>query len=792
MYSDFRDQNGNSVAASVVLEAIKKPIIKTAVRFEIYFQAAFTPLLFVEEKDIIRGSLIVSNSCASDGIKLGSVNIGMLKVTIKNEKIAYIREPSAFIDCHFSPGYEIEIDENTKVTVMGGEYWIKEVEQLTEGVRFTCYDSMCKLDEPFTLGTITGTPYQILTQATTACGVPLKSTQAEIEALPNGTRTFTLHSDNDCKTWRDVLSYLSMLMGCFVTFARYTYGVVALPGLVVRPFGNGKESFCDTVTDVHRYKGAKFSIFDTAYAALKLKAIVTDGDGTTKADFTYTDNTIATTGQAIDLGYNPFLQADTPESDLTQTQKDILHDLLVQVAKYQYTPMQISLPVGFIYDLGDVIKCTGGLANTGFAGGPKGDAYCCILGYTYTYGKEFRIKTTGNSASITGAQSSSGAGIAPGLVNGGGSGGGLTDLLMVSYTNEDAYTIEGTETKIIELRFTSSLTWALFHAEIHAVGEGVANFRYVLNGNTIAFNPVETLGAGAHIINLFTPLTPSSGENTLKVYMSVTSITLTMIFDSSLEGETWQVSGNGEVYSGVVSSSLEATCTLYHSYSTYTVTCGSITRDITTQGSGSLTVRLGVSAEFLNGVRIGDFGTGTYDLTGLEVNSGRVIFTVMWDNQVYDPLRMNGVDQATQTTPSSVDQKLVWCTAVETPTVDHEVIEFPSGDGGAEGRFIFAADSDTNNITVYSDGETDSTRFEITTSDYHSELWLVFWCSSQSTITQYTLNGETVAITQDYGERWNGYKNTCYAQKISNVASGTTYVLETPSSSNGVLFAAGV
>jgi hypothetical protein len=321
----------------------------------------------------------------------------MLKVTIKNETIKSIREPSAFIDCHFSPGYEIEIDENTKVTVMGGEYWIKEVEQLREGVRFTCYDSMCKLDEPFTLGTITGTPYQILTQATTACGVPLKSTQAEIEALPNGTRTFTLHSDNDCKTWRDVLSYLSMLMGCFVTFARYTYGVLALPGLVVRPFGNGKENPDDTVTDVHRYKGAKFSIFDTEYKAIELTAYAVDGENTVKKDFTYAETT-GVTGQTIKLGYNPFIQADTPEADLTQTQRDILHELLTQVDKYAYTPMQISLPVGFIYDLGDVIKCTGGLANTGFAGGYTEDCYCCISNYTYTYGKEFRIKTLESKA----------------------------------------------------------------------------------------------------------------------------------------------------------------------------------------------------------------------------------------------------------------------------------------------------------------------------------------------------------------------------------------------------------
>ena len=396
MYSDFRDQNGNPVAASVVLEAIKNPIIKHSVSAVLLHSDSSYVTAF-SEKDIIRNSLILTNSCASDGIKLGSVNIGMVKMTVSNKKFGLIREPSDLIDKLIALSFDLNIDENTTVTVIGGDYWVKEVEQLVEGVRLTCYDSMCKLDEPFTLGTITGTPYQIFTQAATACGVPLQSTQAEIEALPNGARTFTLHSDNDCKTWRDVLSYLSMLMGCFVTIGRHTYRSLTLPGIEVRTFGNGKESYCDTVTDVHRYKGAKFSIFDTEYKAIELTAYAVDGGNTVKKDFTYAETT-GVTGQTIKLGYNPFIQADTPEADLTQTQRDILHELLTQVDKYAYTPMQISLPVGFIYDLGDVIKCTGGLANTGFAGGYTEDCYCCISNYTYTYGKEFRIKTLESKA----------------------------------------------------------------------------------------------------------------------------------------------------------------------------------------------------------------------------------------------------------------------------------------------------------------------------------------------------------------------------------------------------------
>ena len=401
MYTDFHDQNGNPVSTATVLNALKQPIIKHSINFELYYPNRPTPFDFFTEDDFIRESLVVTNSCGSDGIKLGSVNIALFKVTLKNAKVAGFQSPDAMINALVDPVFILEIDENTTARAMVGAYYIKEVEQLPEGVKLTCYDGMYKLDTAFS-GALSGTPYQIITAAATACGVRVQSTQAEIEALPNGQRTFTLNEDNDCKTWRDVLSYLSALMGCFVTFGRWVYGSSLLPGIEFRTFGEGSTSACDTVTDYHRYNGSKFSLWDTAYAEFTLKSYALedpqDPDSKTKKDFTYSDATVSTEGQTYDLGYNPFLQPSTPEADLTADQIAILHDLLVQMAKYQYTPMQISLPVGFIYDLGDVIKCSGGYANTGFAGGATDDAYGVILNETYTYGREYRIKSLDSHA----------------------------------------------------------------------------------------------------------------------------------------------------------------------------------------------------------------------------------------------------------------------------------------------------------------------------------------------------------------------------------------------------------
>lgn len=185
-----------------------------------------------------------------------------------------------------------------------------------------------------------------------------------------------------------------------------------------------------------------------------------------------------------------------------------------------------------------------------------------------------------------------------------------------------------------------------------------------------------------------------------------------------------------------------------------------------------------------------DFGTGTLTKSNMLTNAGRVIFTAQWDNQTYNSLTINNVAKPTQTVTSSTDQKLTWCTTYESNPTSDVVIDFPYGDGGSEGRFMFAADADTNSFSLYSDGKFNNNTFTITTTSYHSELWLVFWCSSQNAITQFTLNGETVSAT-NLGGRWNGYTNKMYKIKMSNVNANTVFTLITPSYCSGVLFVAG-
>jgi hypothetical protein len=82
---------------------------------------------------------------------------------------------------------------------------------------------------------------------------------------------------------------------------------------------------------------------------------------------------------------------------------------------------------------------------------------------------------------------------------------------IVTHINEESYSITANEIKIIEIKFTTETFWSIFQGELLISGDGEAAFRYVLNGTTIGFNPVDTLATGSHIVNLFLPITPVIG-----------------------------------------------------------------------------------------------------------------------------------------------------------------------------------------------------------------------------------------------------------------------------------------
>ena len=90
-------------------------------------------------------------------------------------------------------------------------------------------------------------------------------------------------------------------------------------------------------------------------------------------------------GTSMDLGANPFVQRIDPETesaDPTLMRRAILKSL----DKICYTPFTCSTVLGPHYDLGDVIRFTGGHAD---------DDRCCIMAYEWTLNGEYYMQGWG-------------------------------------------------------------------------------------------------------------------------------------------------------------------------------------------------------------------------------------------------------------------------------------------------------------------------------------------------------------------------------------------------------------
>ena len=269
---------------------------------------------------------------------------------------------------------------------------------------------------------------------------------------------------------------------------------------------------------------------------------------------------------------------------------------------------------------------------------------------------------------------------------------------------------------------------------------------------------------------------------------------LTISFDEEFEGETYTVTGNGETYTGTVPETLTASHRLQQLNTPYTISCTGKARTIATGSEvAPINVNIKAGGDFGTPVYAGDFGAGT-----LSVNSdpavSRAVFTATWDNTNYSYLQINGTEFATKVLTGSAAQNKVWCAAMDpTPGTDTVSIAFPSGDGGAEGRFALVIPATTDEVALYSTGaERNATEYSITAARDHDHMYLCFWCSAGTDFSELTLNGETVPATKRFGSRWNGYSNTMYLTELHDVKKGTAYTLKTSASSQGVLFAAGI
>lgn len=443
-----------------------------------------------QNSDILKGSAYINNkSCSAEEIELGSVYAAEMKITLFNNIDRY-----TLTDAEMRLTYHLVLDDNTVEDVPMGVFIVSEANRNIKTLELVAYDRMLLLDKEFSVTDMVGTPYQILTLLADACGIQLEQSESEINSLTNGTETFSIYTDNDIDTWRDVLYYLAQGMCCFATFNRE--GKLELKQYGMTPVFE--------INNTHRFTSS-FSDFKTRYTAISSTNVRTQ-----MAEYYAVEPDDALT---MNLGINPMLQYG-----LEATRKRILERILAKLSEFEYVPFDSTTIGNPALDVGDVIVNRGGHADE--------DCYYCITEFETKINGKQSLKGVGKNPRLASAKSKNEKNIS-GLIN------QAEENKIIYYKFVNAYDINiaTTPTEVISINYVAvEDTTAMFMAQVllettpAEEEEDVVlkvTYKKGLEEET-TFYPIETYKDGKHILALLYPITVGQNtDNTFNVYMNI-------------------------------------------------------------------------------------------------------------------------------------------------------------------------------------------------------------------------------------------------------------------------------
>lgn len=470
-----------------VSEAYKTAIAKESREF--YYDAVLKTNdgteIRVSEEQIIKGSATIAwQCCGGEEIEIGSVYTTELSISLKINTDRY-----ALMGGTIKPVFHLKLADGSYEPVPLGVYEISEPDRRISCIDITAYDNMAKFETGFSLGQTSGTPYDLLLAACTACGVELGHSQQEIQNMPNGKRTLSLYEENDIETWRDFLHYISQALGGFAAIDRGGR-------LVIRHFGAAATK---QVPAELRFTSS-FSDYVTRYTGLKHT-----NNQNSKIEYVYTE---PDDGLTMTLEANPLLQqGHEPDREA------MLREILGALVAVRYVPFDSEAVEDPALDLGDVLSFTGNHADGSIA---------CITHNTLKFNGRQSLQCVGKNPRLMGAKSKTDKQLAnlQNSVNG-------SSMTLYHYTNGKIINIGQTKIEAAVIQFvTTKETNAEFKAVmlLEVAAAGTLTVTYVLYDAEITdFVPMQILTPGRHMINLYYPLIdiPTDKVGTLRVVLSM-------------------------------------------------------------------------------------------------------------------------------------------------------------------------------------------------------------------------------------------------------------------------------
>lgn len=414
--------------------------------------------------DIVSGSFSITGRATEESdTKIGGVFLGQLEMTFVPSFLSKIPR-NEYQNKAVSASIGLLV-ENEWIDVPVGVYNLQAPKISKEGIAVSGYDNMQKLDKNFGIDQTSATPYNFLSYIGRECDVEIGMTQAEIEALPNGTETLGIYEENDIETFRDFLYWLAQTCGCFACADRYGR-------IVLRKLGVENEIEYD---EMHRDTDVIFSGYTTKWTGISIVDI------STKMTRYY--GLPVDDGLTMNLGSNPLLQLGTADA-VERRRRNVLN----AIADIQYTPFYVNSARDPIFDLGDEIH---------FSGGISGDSVGCVMAYTYSL-DNFSFEGYGDDPALANAKSKTDKNIA-GLIQSTQE----NEVTYYTFSNLEEINIEDeTETTIASLAFTSAQTTTvkIMHEFIfdmlRNLGEnGSYELRYYLDNELVSYKPYESLAA---------------------------------------------------------------------------------------------------------------------------------------------------------------------------------------------------------------------------------------------------------------------------------------------------------
>ena len=369
---------------------------------------------FFDQEDIVKGSGYISAQCCGNSEnELGAVYAAEMGISLFLNIDRYTLE-----DAEVELSYHLRLADGTYEAVPMGIFEVSEANRTVHVLELKAYDRMLRFDRAFNGFETIGTAYGMMALCSTACGVELAQSQAEIEALPNGSELLSIYPENDIETYRDVLYFTAQVLGGFFCINREGK-------LEFRQYG---ETPVMEILQKHRFSSS-FSDFVTRYTAVSSTNLRTQISEYYALE---TDD-----GLTMNLGVNPLLQFG-----LEETRKELCRNILTAVSAVNYVPFDSDTIGNPALDLGDVLTFSGGQADA--------QQITCVTSFTVKIGGRQSLKCVGKNPRLSQAKSKNDKNIS-GLLNQIEAG----KIGIHTFTNASEYTIGKTDVRIISIEFAS-------------------------------------------------------------------------------------------------------------------------------------------------------------------------------------------------------------------------------------------------------------------------------------------------------------------------------------------------